>query len=415
MRHTRRKFLEITVLGGGALLASINVRTLARAAATGAAQPEMLGAFVRIHPDNTVVIGARGCEIGQGVRTSLPMLIAEELDVRWEQVRVEQLDYGIQAGDKPDTLTNRYGGQGAGGSTNIPDGWKDLREAGAQIRALLIAAAAKGWDAEASSLSARDGVVTHADGRRATYGELAARAAALPLPAGPFELKDPKDFRIVGRATRVVDCADIVSGRARYGIDAVLPAMLFAVVARCPYFDGRLKSFDDSAARKVRGVRAIVPLAAPPAGEFTRNLAAGVAVVADNTWAAIKGRDALKIEWEAGEWANDSTHALEQRCRQAVASGNGAQIGRKDGDVAAAWRDAAQRVEADYRTPFLAHATMEPPGALIEIGAGSAKLIASLQSPGGASRMISAMTGIPRLNISIELPRAGGGWPEIAE
>jgi isoquinoline 1-oxidoreductase beta subunit len=407
--QTRRQFLEITALGGGALLATFDFPVTAHAAAPSSA-PVPLGVFVRIHPENTVVIGARGCEIGQGVRTALPMLIAEELEVRWEQVRVEQLDYGIQAGDQPDTFTNRYGAQFAGGSTNISEGWTSLREAGAQVRGLLIAAAAQRWGVEAGSLTARDGVVHHGDGRHATYGELAASATRLPLPAGPFKLKDPKDFRILGKPTRVADCADIVSGRARYGIDASVPAMLHAVVARCPWFDGRLKSFDDSAARKVRGVRAVVPIAAPPPGDFTRNLAAGVAVVADNTWAALQGRRALKIEWVPGEWARDSTRELEQRCRAAVASAANIQAGRSDGDMTAAWRDAAQRIEADYKVPFLAHATMEPPGAVIELGEKRARLIASLQNPGGASRMIHAMTGIPRLDIAIELPRAGGGF-----
>jgi isoquinoline 1-oxidoreductase beta subunit len=406
--HTRRQFLKVSALGGGALLATFEFAI--PAAAGQSAAPVSLGVFVRIHPDNTVVIGARGCEIGQGVRTSLPMLIAEELEVRWDQVRVEQLDFGIQAGDKPDTFSNRYGSQFAGGSTNVSEGWTPLREAGAQVRELLITAAAQSWGVQAGSLTARDGVVRHADGRRATYGELAAGAAKLPLPAGPFTLKDPKDFRIIGRPTKVADCADIVSGRARFGSDASVPAMLFAVVARCPYFDGRLKSFDDSAARKVRGVRAVVPIAAPPPGELTRNLAAGVAVVADNTWAAIQGRKALKIDWQPGEWAGDSTRALERRCHEAVAAANNVQIGRSNGDFAAAWRNAAHRVEADYKVPFLAHATMEPPGAFIELGPDRARLVASLQSPGGASRIINALTGIPRLDIAIELPRAGGGF-----
>lgn len=407
--QTRRQFLQITALGGGALLATIQFPTAILAAGREPA-PVPLGVFVRIHPDNTIVIGARGCEIGQGVRTSLPMLIAEELDVRWDQVRVEQLDFGIQAGDQPDAFTNRYGSQFAGGSTNIPDGWTSLREAGAQVRELLVLAAAQGWGAEPGSLTAREGLVGHPDGRRATYGELAARAAKLPLPPGPFTLKDPKDFRIIGRPTRGADCADIVSGRARYGIDASVPAMLFAVIARCPWFDGRLKSFDDTLARKVRGVRAVVPIAGPPPGDLTRNLAAGVAVVADNTWAAIQGRKALRIGWAPGPWEKDSTRALEQRCRESVAMGANVQTGRANGDMADAWKQAAFRVQADYRTPFLAHATMEPPGAFIDLGTDRARLVASLQNPGGASRMIHAMTGIPRLAIAVELPRAGGGF-----
>jgi isoquinoline 1-oxidoreductase beta subunit len=413
MTHSRRQFLEITGLTGGALLVSFALPSAARAAVAGAkaAPSEVpLGVFVRINPDNTIVIGARGCEIGQGVRTSLPMLIAEELEVRWDQVRVEQLPYGIKQGDKPGSLASVYGPQGAGGSTSISDGWQSLREAGVQIRQLLVAAAAQVWSMDASRLKVRDAQVLHPDGRSLNYGALAARAATLPMPAGPFALKNPKDFRIIGRATKVADCADIVHGRARYGIDASLPAMLFAVIARCPYHDGTLKTFDDTAARKMKGVRAIVPIPAPPPGEYTRNLAAGVAVIADNTWIAMQARNALKIEWAPGAWAKDSSVALEKRCRELVASGEGVQKGRADGDMAAAWAKAATRIEADYRSPFLAHATMEPPGATIGISNNRVRLIASLQSPSGASRLISEITGIPRLNIDIELPRSGGGF-----
>ncbi|HET9473482.1 MAG TPA: molybdopterin cofactor-binding domain-containing protein [Steroidobacteraceae bacterium] len=413
MRQTRRQFLEISALGSGALLVTMSLPVPGRTAANGAvlaAQPVSLGVFVRIDPDNHIVIGARGCEIGQGVRTSLPMLIAEELEVRWDQVRVEQLPYGIKEGDQPGTFAPRYGPQGAGGSTSISDGWQDLRQAGAQIRELLIAAAAQAWNTKAGSLIAREAEVRHPDGRRLKYGELAARAASLPLPAGPFTLKDAKDYRIIGRPTRVADCADIVSGRAQYGIDASMPGMLYAVIARCPYFDGRLKSLDDSAARKVRGVQAIVPIAPPPAGHLTRNLAAGIAVIANSTWAAMQGRKALVVEWSPGEWGRDSSAALEQRCRAALGGSDGIVTGRSQGDMASALAGAARRVEADYQVPFLAHATMEPPGATIAIAGGRVKLIASLQSPGGASRMINAITGISRLNIDIELPRSGGGF-----
>jgi isoquinoline 1-oxidoreductase beta subunit len=412
MNTSRRQFLQIS-LSGGALLATVSSSELAIAAGaepTGASGAVPLGAFIRIHPDNTVVIGARGCEIGQGVRTSLPMLVAEELDVAWNQVRVEQLDYGIVAGKEPGQFTSPYGGQGAGGSTNIPDGWTFLREAGAQIRALLIAAAAQQWSAEVPALTTRDGAVWHPDGRHATYGSLATRAAKLPLPAGPFTLKTPDQFRVIGRPTRVADASDIVSGRTRYGIDAAMPGMVFAVIARCPYFEGTLKSFDDSAAKKIRGVRAVVPITTTtPGAQITANISAGVAVVADNTWAALKGREALRIEWQPGPWATDSTKALEERCRVALADNKNVLQARKDGDVAAAFANGTV-IQADYRVPFLAHATMEPPGATIHITGDRVKLIASLQSPGGASRLISAMTGIPRLNIDIELPRSGGGF-----
>jgi isoquinoline 1-oxidoreductase beta subunit len=252
--------------------------------------------------------------------------------------------------------------------------------------------------------------VWHADGRSLKYGELATRAAALPLPAGPFELKQPKDFKILGQPAKVADCGDIVSGRARYGIDASLPGMLYAVIARSPTFDGRVKSFDDAAARKVRGVRFVVPVAPPPDGDFNRNLAAGVAVVADNTWAAMQGRKALQIDWDAGPWAKASSREMEQRAHALVAGTEGIQTGRSDGDMAKAWSEATQKIEATYQVPFLAHATMEPPGATIAINGDKVKLIASLQQPGDASRMIAEMLGISRLNVDIELPRSGGGF-----
>ncbi len=412
MSTSRRQFLQIS-LSGGALLATVSLpgQSLAAGAIPAAATSGIpLGVFVRINPDNSVVIGARGCEIGQGVRTSLPMLIAEELDVSWDRVRVEQLGYGIVAGKEPGQFASPYGGQGAGGSTNIPEGWTFLREAGAQVRALLIAAAAQQWSVDAASLTTRDGTVQHADGRNATYGSLAARASKLPLPEGPFTLKKHAEFRVIGKPAKTADAADIVSGRARYGIDASMPGMVYAVVARCPYFEGSLKSFDDSAARKIRGVRAVVPITTTKPGEqITANISAGVAVVADNTWAAMQGRNALKVEWAPGPWATDSTMALEERCRAALAADKDVKLGRRDGDVSAAFADATV-VQADYRMPFLAHSTMEPPGATIHITGDRVKLIASLQSPGGASRMISAMTGIPRLNIDIELPRSGGGF-----
>lgn len=412
MNYSRRQFLEITAVSGGGLLATLSISSLTRAAAVNASPAESvaLGVFIRINPDNTVVIGARGCEIGQGVRTSLPMLIAEELEVPWSKVRVEQMNYGIASGKEPGQFVPPYGPQGAGGSTSISDGWEDLRQAGAQVRQLLVATAAQTWNTMPSSLKAREGAVWHPDGKSLKYGELAAKAAALPLPTGPFELKQPKDFKVIGKPAKVADCADIVSGRARYGIDAQMPGMKFAVIARSPTFDGRVKSFDSADALKVRGVRAVVPIAPPAEGDFNRNLAAGVAVVADNTWAAMQGRKALKVEWDAGPWARASSREMEQRAQAICAGTEGIQTGRSDGDMAKIWTGAAKQIEATYQVPFLAHSTMEPPGATIAINGDRVKLIASLQSPGGASRMISAMLGIDRLNIDIELPRSGGGF-----
>ncbi|MFN0180056.1 MAG: molybdopterin cofactor-binding domain-containing protein [Gemmatimonadales bacterium] len=401
----RRTFLAISGTALGGLLVSVaGCRGTRRQVAGGA-----VTVFVRIDPDNAIVIGARSCEIGQGVMTSLPMLIAEELNVPWSMVRVEQLPYGLLPGEEPGSVRAKYGDQGAGGSTSIPDSYDELRQAGAKARWLLVEAAARQWQVPATGLTAADGFVTGPGGKRAAYGELAAAAAQIAPPAEPLPLKPAAEFRIVGKPTKTADARAIVTGSARYGLDAWIEGALVAVIERCPYFDGTVESLDDVAARAVPGVRNVIRVTGPgPQGGFDRNLAAGVAVVADSTWAALAGRRALVIRWRPGPWADDSTDALERRANQALGS-RGATV-RRDGDFAAARRAAARVVEARYTMPFLAHATMEPQNCVVELGQGRARVIAPTQSPGGISRLVHAMTGIPRLEISVEMTRSGGGF-----
>jgi len=415
-RHalTRREFLQVSLSAAGGLVVSLVWP--ARTPAEGTAPPKRppavshpLGSFVRIEPAGRIVIGARGCEIGQGVRTSLPMLIADELDVPWPAVTVEQLPYGLIASPAPPGVASRYGPQGAGGSTSIPDAWHELRQVGARARWLLIQAAAQVWQQGADGLRTQDAQVVHPDGRRLSYAQLAPRAATLTPPEGDVPMKDKSAYRIIGHPTRVTDGRDIVTGRAAYGFDAALPGALTVLIARCPYFDGSLGELDDTQARRIPGVRQVVTIPPPRAGApLDRNLAAGVAVAADDFWSAHRGREALRIRWAAGPGAQDSSAALEQRA--AAAFGKSGVIARQDGDLAAARRTAARVVERTYVEPFLAHATMEPPNALIDLEGKRALLVASLQSPGDASRMINAMTGIPRPDIEIRLPRTGGGF-----
>ena len=402
---SRRTFLQVSSTALGGLLVGAHWPALAQR--TGG--PVELGAFVRVEPDGRIVIGARGCEIGQGVKTSLPMLIAEELDVAWSQVEVEQLPYGIVASPEPPGLASKYGPQGAGGSTSIPDGFESLRQAGAKARWLLVAAAAGEWNVEANRLTTREGRVLHPDGRSLGYAELAAAASQLEAPDYPLPLKQPADFRIIGQPVRVADARDIVTGKAAYGIDARVPDALTAMIERCPYFDGRIARFDATAARRVPGVREIVVIPGPqPDQPLNRALAAGIAVVADDTWSARKGREALKIEWQPGPHAQDSTGALAQRALEAARRPG--TMARTDGNFDSARSTAAKVVEAEYTQPFLAHATLEPMNALLDLKSDRALLIAPIQSPGSASRLINAMTGIPRLNIEIRLVRSGGGF-----
>lgn len=402
---SRRLFIAASVSATGALVLSPVILRALDDEAPPAENP--LGVLIRIEPDNRVVIGATGAEIGQGVKTSLPMILAEELDADWSQVTVEQMpllaDY---SGAQPRW---RFGAQGAGGSTSVPDGWAELRQFGAQARWLLRQAAARQWQASPDAVTTQGGFAVHADGRRLPYGALVAAASALKLPAGPVPLKRPAEYRIIGRPRRVVDAAEIVTGRTRYGIDVHEPGALTAVMLRCPTFDGAIARLDDRAARAVPGVRAVVTVAGPKAGEpVTTNLATGVAVVADDTWSALKGREALVVEWTRGPFASESSAALDAQCDRLLAQRG--QVVREDGDFDAARQGATRVVEARYRVPFVSHAPMEPPCAFVHVTADRARVVASLQQPAGASRAVHAVTGIARKDIVVEMTRAGGGF-----
>lgn len=403
--------MRLGASAAGGLLFSLHVvPRLARAAGSPASSDaaSSIGFLVRIEKDGTTFIGARSPEIGQGVKTSLPMIIAEEMDADWSKVRVEQLPLGIIKGtDTP--FTWKYGPQGAGGSTNIPDAWADLRHAGARVRQVLLAAAAKHWSVPVGDLHTGPGVVKLADGRSISYGELAPLAATLPMPTDNPPLKDPKQYRIIGTRTRVVDTEDIVTGRARYGLDATIPGALTAVITRCPTFDGELKSFDATAAKKIPGVRDVIALPGPKHGEpITANLAPGVAVIADNTWAALQGQRALKIEWTPGPYAAESSASLDAQCAQ-LFKGAGTRA-RNDGDFDAARAAASRVIEATYRVPFVSHAPLEPQNACVDVRKDSVLIVAPMQMPSGASRIAGQLTGIDRLKIEVRMTRVGGGF-----
>ena len=403
---SRRAFLQASLTASGGLLLQPVLSRVALAQ-DAPVPPNPLGVYLRIERDNRVFIGARGAEIGQGVKTSLPMIIADELDAAWSDVTVEQLPLGIDfSGATPQW---KYGPQGAGGSTNIPDAWADLRQVGAQARSLMRRAAAARWGIAPEAVATRDGHALHPDGRRLPYGELAAEAAGLPMAAEPAAPKERSEYRIIGRPQRVVDAPEIVTGRARYGIDVYEPGACTAVMLRCPYFDGAIASFDDRAARAVPGVRAVVVVPGPKPGEpFTANLATGIAVVADDTWSALKGREALQVEWTRGPFADESSAALDRQCGELLARTG--QIVRDDGDFAAARAAAARVVSARYRVPFVSHSPLEPENCFVHVTADRARVIGPLQQPAGAQRAVNLVTGIPRPAIAVEMTRSGGGF-----
>lgn len=386
----RRTFLTASLAATGGLLI---VTRRAEGRTTRGRLPAGVGPFVRIDPDGTVTIMARNPEIGTGVKTSLPMIIAEELDVDWERVRVEQAE-----------LDQRYGDQFTGGSTGVWTAWEPLRRAGAAARAVLVAAAAARWSVPADTLSTEGGTVVHSPtGRRLGYGELAAEAARLPLPEDP-PLKSREQFRLVGRAVRGVDHADIVAGRTRYGLDVRLPGMVYAAVARPP-FGARLVGVDEAAALAVPGVRRVVRIVGLP---NPTHLQEGVAVVADNTWAAFQGRAALRVEWDESAAAAESTAAVRENCLEAL--GRPGTVLRNDGDVDAALRGATRVLDADYEVPLLAHVPMEPVNCTAWVHDGRCEVEGPMQSPGGVRALAARVTGIAPGQVSVRMTRAGGGF-----
>jgi isoquinoline 1-oxidoreductase beta subunit len=404
-RGRRRFLVSGLTASGGFLLGIPTLELLAQdsLSATGG----KIGFFVEIKPDNSVIIGVSQPEIGQGVRTAMPMLVAEELDVGWADVTVEQMPLGIVK--TADGFTWKYGSQGAGGSTAVTDNWEFLRETGATARQMLIVAAAQHWNVPDTACHTERGVVVcDTLGARISYSELAAAAAKLPVPEEPPPLKDPAAFTIIGKPTRVVDAKDIVTGKASFGIDTDVAGMQYAVIQRCPYLDGKVESFDDSEARQVPGVLDVFRIEGPAPGEPYLVLADGIAVVADSTWAALQGRKALKVNWTRGPHATESTSSFWKQA-EGLLAGQG-QVVRDDGDFDDALASADKVVTARYRIPFVNHAPMEPQNCFVHVEKDKARVIAPTQSPSGANRAVAAVTGLARENIQVEMTRVGGGF-----
>ncbi|WP_020652197.1 xanthine dehydrogenase family protein molybdopterin-binding subunit [Massilia niastensis] len=397
---SRRSFLRHGAAGGAFLLAMSADGALAAAArASSPASDFVPNAFIRIGRDGSVTLVSKQPEIGQGIKTSLPMVIAEELDVDWKDVRVNQGD-----------LDPAYGGQGAGGSTSTPNNYNDFRRLGATVRAMLVQAASQAWGVPASECSTDKGAVLHAAGkRRLGYGALVEAAAKLPVPdPAQVVLKDPASFRLLGTRIGGVDNAAIVAGRPLFGIDVQLPGMLHAVYAKCPVFGGKPLRANLDAVRALPGVKDAFLI------DGTANLNGlrpGVAIVATSTWAAMRARRELKVEWDEGVGADHSWAGFTAQAR-AAARQPGAATMRKDGDVAAALAGAAKTVEAAYSYPFISHASMEPQNctAWFKPADASLELWAPTQNPGSGQALVSTTFGIPKEKIVLHIIRSGGGF-----
>ena len=334
--------------------------------------------YLTIDHRGTVTIRAFRSEMGQGIRTAIAMIVAEELDADWSSVRVEQ-----------SPTDPAYGNQVTGGSASVSDYYTTLRRAGASVRHMLVAAAAQKWQVEMQSCRTESGWVIHPDGsQRLPYGDLVEAAAELPVPQrSEVQLKDPKVFSLIGSPASLYDARGMVSGSARYGSDLQVPSMLYATVARCPVHGGSVASFDASEAKAVAGVRDVIPIDR------------GIAVVADSAWAAIQGRAALEVSWDEGRYAEWSSASIRQQLMEKAP---------QPGDTATDGTGSA--MDAAYDIPYLAHATMEPMTCLADVRADSCEVWAPSQDPQEARRRAGSITRLPLQDITVHVPLLGGGF-----
>ena len=391
----RRTFLKVSAASGFALGA---FPLVAAAQAAGAAAPaglkpfEQPSAFVRIDADGTVTVTINRLDFGQGVQTGLPMILAEELDADWSKVRSVHGDANQAYADPA------FGMHLTGGSNSIKNSYTQYRELGARTRAMLVGAAAAQWGVDASALRTSNGFVVGPGGKKLGYGQLAEAAMKQPVPE-KVTLKDPKQFRIIGKPTGRLDAKAKSSGQQDYGIDVRLPGMLTAVVARPPVFGAKLKTLDDSAAKAVKGVKAVLRVPTDRGGE-------GVAVVAEGYWAAKQGRDALKAEWDHSGVGQPDTARLLAQYRELAA---------KPGLVAipadtAALTGAPHKISAEFVFPYLAHAPMEPLNCTVKLDGDRAELWMGTQMPGLDAMAAAKTLGLPPQNIKVHTQMAGGGF-----
>jgi len=389
---SRREFVTVLAAAGGGLLLGYRVAGAQRAAPTGATSPDFVpNAFIRIGPDGGITLIMPQVEMGQGTYTSMPMLLAEELEVAPDQIRLEHAPPDDKRYANP-----FFGEQMTGASSSVRAFYEPLRRAGATARAMLVAAAAASLNVDPASCRAQKGVVTHTPtGRTLTYGVLAAAAAALPVP-DKVTLKQPKDFTLIGTPAKRLDTPSKVNGTAQYGIDVRLPGMLIATVAASPVLGGKVAGVDEQKAKAVPGVRQIV------------RLEDAVAVLADHMWAAKQGLVALVIRWDDGPNAKVSTADIVQGL--ARASQTAGVTARRDGDLTSALVGAAKKVEAVYESPFLAHVTMEPMNCTVHVRKDGCEVWTGSQVLSRAQAAAAEVTGFPLEKVVVHNHLLGGGF-----
>jgi len=388
----RRGFLKTSAVGATGLVIGFYLpgRMEALAAFPADMQPASLNAWMLISPDDTVKIMIDKSEMGQGILTALCMIAAEELECDWKKIRTEFAPAATQY------FNPAFHMQGTGGSSSVRSSWDPMRTAGAAARDMLLQAAAAKWGVDKSTCRAENGVIFHdATKRKLTYGSVAEAASKLPVPQD-VPLKDPKQYRVIGKATKRLDTPDKVNGRTEFGLDVRRPGMLYAVVQRCPVFGGKVASFDATKAKAVPGVKNVI------------EISNGVAVVADNTWTAMQGRRALTVKWDEGPNAGVSSETISKLfADRTMQAGSEA---RKEGDAGAALSGAAQKIEAVYEVPFQAHATMEPINCTADVRADRVDVWGPVQFQTTSQAMAAKTCGLKPENAFIHTTYLGGGF-----
>jgi isoquinoline 1-oxidoreductase beta subunit len=403
----RREFLRASaIVGGGLLLAAHAEPAEAIAGMFPVPADFSPNAFIKMTPDGIVTIMAKNPEIGQGVKTMLPMLIADELDVDWKNVRIQQADLDPKTG-----AAAVFQGQSAGGSTATPNNWLPMRRVGAAGRAMMISAAAQTWNVPESECATMPGMVMHEPTHRhLAYTELLDKAATLIPPMlndQSIKLKDPKDFRIIGQRIKSVDNHSIVTGKPLFGIDVTVPGMMYAVFEKSPVFAAKVASANVDELMREPGVKRAFVVEGVEAP--LSSLMSGVAIVGDNWWLVNKAREKLKVQWAAHPTSQQSSAAFAAKAAEFSKSAPMKSL-RKDGDPDAALGGAAKTVEAEYFYPFIAHAPLEPQNCTALFKDGKMEIWAPSQNPGSGRSLVSSVLGVPMDAITVHMTRVGGGF-----